>query len=176
MRSALRTATAAVHERLHEAPPFAAISQQRLNLAGYSNLLRTIAAFHFTVGPHLQSDGSRRRLLANDLDYLGAPSPPTIHWTPPPTSAARLGCAYVVEGSCLGGKLIYRQLNYLFGESVRGRSFFKGLASDGAHWRALCRRLETEGRARGALDEMAEAAEQTFALLEQLIEPARANG
>ena len=176
VRRALREATGAVHERLHEAPPFAAIAEERLSLGGYTDLLRKIAAFHFTVAPDLELDEDRRELLSRDLGTLGAAAAGRIDWSAPQSPAARLGCSYVVEGSSLGGKVIYRQLDYLFGESAGGRRFFRGTPSDGARWRSLCQRLEGEGREPGALDEMIAGAQRAFALFEQLVAPAHAHG
>ena len=176
VRSALREATGAIHERLHDAPPFAAIAQRRLSRADYSELLRKIAAFHFTVAADLEADPMRLELLDRDLDSLAAERPASLDWQRPESAAARLGCAYVVEGSALGGRVIYRQLDYLFGESVAGRRFFGGSPGDGQRWRALCGRLEAEGREPDAREEMAAAAGRTFALFEQLVAPAVAHG
>jgi heme oxygenase len=169
VRGALRDATGAVHQRLHEARPFAAIAEARLGLEGYRDLLGKIAAFHFTVGAELEVNPHRRQLLMQDLDALGTASADRVHWTAPATGAARLGCAYVVEGSAIGGKIIYRQLDYLFGQRPQGRLFFRGSLSDGARWRSLCRQLEVEGREPGALAEMIAGATGAFALFEQLV-------
>ena len=169
MRTALREATGAVHERLHLAPPFADLANQKLDLAGYRNLLASIAAFHFTVRRGGDIEDSRLDLLASDLEALGTPAPLRSDWNFPRTAAERLGLAYVVEGSSLGGKVIYRQLDYLFENSPAGRRFFRGTSSDGARWQALCRKLETEGQAPGAIDGMISGAAATFALFEQLV-------
>jgi heme oxygenase len=171
VRSALRDATGAVHERLHHAPPFAAIADQQLDVAGYTKLLARIAAFHLTVSKDLELDDTRPRLLARDLEVLGSPSPERLHWRSPESASARLGLAYVVEGSALGGKVIYRQLDYLFGNSARGRRFFRGSPSDGPRWQTLCRRLEQEGQTPRGLDEMIGGATAAFALFEQLVVP-----
>lgn len=169
MRAALREATGAIHERLHQARPFAALAGQQLDVRGYTDLLRGIAAFHFTVGPGLALDDSRGRRLAQDLEALGSPAPIPLDWSAPETAAARLGWTYVVEGSSLGGKLIYRQLDYLFGDSIQGRCFFKGSASDRIRWQMLCDRLEAAGRTSGAVDEMVGGANDAFGLFEQAL-------
>lgn len=174
VRAILRHATDAVHERLHQAEPFAAIAYRRLSRAGYAELLGRIAAFHFTIDA--EPGESRRALLSADLDALAAPPPPRLAWNAPASRAGRLGCAYVVAGSSLGGRVIYRQLDYLFGDSPEGRSFFRGSPADGARWRALCSRLEAEGAVPGAVDRMIAGAEAAFALFERAIEPAYAHG
>ncbi len=175
VRASLREATAAVHERLHQAPPFLAIAQQRLGRCEYADLLGTIARFHFTIAAGLRLDGARQELLRDDLRALGVPLPTPVGWPAPATAAAKLGSAYVVEGSALGGKVIYRQLDYLFGPSVGGRRFFRGSASDAERWRSLCRRLEVEGQGDGALDELIAGARRAFSLFQALlVEPAYA--
>ena len=171
VRSALRDATGPVHERLHQAQPFAAIADQQLDAAGYTALLGRIAAFHATVGQQLKVDNRRSQLLARDLEVLGAPAPKPRDWSFPESAAARLGLAYVVEGSSLGGKVIYRQLDYLFGRSAAGRQFFRGSASDGPRWQALCRRVESEGQVPCAVGEMIAGATAAFALFERLLGP-----
>lgn len=165
----LRGATGAIHERLHRAPPFAAIANQQLGVGGYAELLARIAAFHFTVGEHVDLDHARRQRLARDLQVLGLPAPERLHWGSPTSALARLGLAYVVEGSTLGGKVIYRQLDYLFGRSAAGRRFFRGSASDGPRWQALCRDLESEGQTPRAIDEMTAGAIAAFELFERLV-------
>ena len=176
IRSALRDATDAVHQRLHQAPPCLAIAEGRLSLAGYADLLRRIASFHLTVTPEPPAEGSRRALLEADLESVGAPPPRPLPWRAPRDRAGRLGSAWVVAGSALGGKVVYRQLDYLFGGSAAGRLFFRGSGGDGARWRALCSRLETEGAEPGAVERMISGAEATFALFERSLEPAAAHG
>lgn len=170
VRSALREATGAVHERLHQAPLFTAIANQQLDVSGYTALLERIAAFHFTVRRHLELDSARPQLLSMDLEDLGSPAPQPVGWNFPKAASAKLGMAYVVEGSSLGGKVIYRQLDYLFGRSVAGRRFFRGSAADGPRWQTLCCNLEAEGRTSQTVDEMVAGAMATFALFEQLVD------
>jgi heme oxygenase len=167
----LRQATEEVHQRLHEAAPFAAIARQELAKDAYADLLRKIAAFHFAVSPALDLDGARPRLLARDLQALGAPAPLPADWHAPQGENARLGCAYVVQGSGLGGKVIYRQLDYLFGASAEGRRFFAGYPTDGARWRSLCDRIERAGEELEALDSMIAGALQAFSFFERLVAP-----
>lgn len=169
VRSTLREATGAVHERLHRAPPFAAIADRQLDLAGYTELLAQIAAFHFTVGREFDRGDERRQMLSRDLEILGSPAPQRLRWNSPTTGSAGLGVAYVVEGSSLGGKVIYRQLDYLFGHSAAGRHFFRGSTSDRQRWQALCRDLEAEGQNPDAIQEIIDGAAAAFAFFEQLI-------
>ena len=169
VRSALRQATAAIHDRLHQAPAFVAIADQQLDIAGYTELLARIASFHLTVGQYSESGNLRAQLLARDLKVLGSPAPECRHWSFPRTRLGNLGLTYVVEGSSLGGKVIYQQLDYLFGNSAAGRRFFRGSTSDGLRWQALCRRLEEEGQTPFAVHEMISGATAAFALFEQTV-------
>src|SRR5690606_35260103 len=78
--------------------------------------------------------------------------------------AQRLGWRYVVEGSIFGGRVIYRQLDYLFGDEEAGRSFFRGTSAGTRQWQALCAELEHAGAAPAAVDAMIEGALDAFAL------------
>ena len=51
------------------------------------------------------------------------------------------GLLYTVQGSTLGGKVIFRQLDALLPDA-RGRGFFQGTADDARHWQMLCAALE----------------------------------
>lgn len=171
MRSALREATGMVHERLHQAKPFAALARGELGRSAYLELLSTFSTFHVTVCQSLGLDEERRIRLARDLEYLGGREQAPVAWSPPDSAAGCLGSAYVVEGSSLGGKIIYRQLDYLLGSNPDGRRFFQGTASDGERWRGLCQRIEALGRDDAARDDLIAGASNTFALFEKLIEP-----
>lgn len=94
----------------------------------------------------------RRHLtrLANDLISLGVPESqhaklrhcPAV---PQPGSlAAALGCAYVVEGSSLGGQIIRQRVGSALGLAPNhGLSFFSGYDRDtGSMWRSFCLELE----------------------------------
>ncbi|HEX8262873.1 MAG TPA: biliverdin-producing heme oxygenase [Allosphingosinicella sp.] len=172
VRGALRAATGAVHERLHRAAPFSAIANRQLDVRGYADLVARIAAFHFTVGEDLGTGRLRRGLLVRDLKRLGLSRPGDLPWTSPRTGPERLGWAYVVEGSSIGGKVLYRQLDYLFGRSASGRLFFRGSGSDGPRWQALCRDLEAAGRTDRAVEEIIGGATAAFALFERAVAPA----
>jgi heme oxygenase len=176
VRGALRAATSRMHERLHDMKPFRDIAEQRLSRGCYTDLLGKIAALHLGLGETLGMEPERRELLFQDLDALRAAPPSAIAWSTPETSAARLGCLYVVEGSALGGKVIYRQLDYLFGSSDEGRSFFRGSAADVGRWHTLCRRIEEEGCEESSLGSMISGAQAAFSLFERVLAPAHAHG
>lgn len=175
-RDVLRRAIAVPHERIHEAPAFAAIASGQLDSSGYVELLTRMAAFYFPVGAALDRGDERWALLSRDLDFLGSAGPRCLIWTPPSSPQVRLGWLYVMKGSSLGGQVVYSQLDYLFGASLEGRSFFKGSGSDKAGWQALCASIESEGRTPGAVDQIVEGASDAFELFDQIISGSHVHG
>lgn len=174
-RSALRGATEATHLRMHGLPAFRAIEAGELPLERYRGLLSSLYRFHEALGAAaeagglsaLSSAGRRLELLATDLEGLGA-SPPS----PGPAAAAgspmsALGALYVGEGSMLGGRVIARQLDYLFGSSRDGRRFFLGSDEDKFAWRRVVAALEATGGDAESLEEQIAGAEAAFALFER---------
>lgn len=182
-RASLRASTSGVHGRLHEARPFADLAEGRLDRHGYADLLTRLHAFHCAVDPAVASarqvlglaepptDGARVARLEADLAHLGT-TPYRRIAMPAWEADEAVGCLYVVEGSMLGGKLIHRQLDYLFEANEAGRSFFAGGSGDGRRWRELCDRIETHGSAAARLDRMTRGAASAFALFEACLEAA----
>lgn len=175
VRAALRDRTAGIHEALHGAAPFAAISEGRLELDGYRRLLRALFDYHSSLAAAVETGcrylhlpallaacEGRRKLLAADLDSLGGT---TRDLTGRPFAAVEqawaAGALYTLVGSTLGGKVIYRQLDYLLPTSS-GRSFFAGTRSDGARWRELCGRLEIFGTEHESLTGLVHGAHAAF--------------
>jgi heme oxygenase len=183
VRATLRASTSGVHERLHEARSFAALAEGRLDRHGYADLLIRLHAFHRAVDPAVVSarrvlgmtdvpaGGTRVARLEADLAHLGG-APYRRIAMPAWEAEVAVGCLYVVEGSMLGGKLIHRQLDYLFGANEAGRSFFGGGAGDGGRWRELCDRLESYGATAERLGRMTQGAASAFALFQACLEEA----
>lgn len=168
-RAALRLATRDVHERLHEAPPFLELARGRLMAGGYAELLGALGGFYFSLPPQLSIEPARLARLEQDLASLGTgPSRPVQRPFPPGEDEA-LGWRYVVEGSIFGGRVIYRQLDYLFGAKENGRRFFQGTPASGWRWNALCARLEQAGSEPGATARMIAGAYEAFAAFETMI-------
>lgn len=86
-------------------------------------------------------------LIAADLAALGEPVPTAEAAMPAPeTAAGVIGCAYVVEGSTLGGKYILAHLGPALA-ALRGRAtaFLDGYgAVTGARWKAFAAIAERE--------------------------------
>mgnify|MGYP002403642068 FL=1 len=140
-----------------------------LNRGEYAALLSRMAGYYFAVARRIPMEPLRLQFLRRDLTVVGAPPPPDVDLPPVEDEARRLGWRYVVEGSVFGGRVIYRQLDYLFGEEEAGRSFFRGAASGARHWQALCSELENAASTPGAVEEMIEGALDAFAAFEDVM-------
>lgn len=156
VRGRLRAATADIHEALHHAAPFARIAEGRMDLDGYGALLDFLYRYHAALAPVCAAGAAalglpelaaahqhRLTLLRGDLEANARAAPSFIAETPR-DPAFNAGCLYTVQGSTLGGKVIFRQLDALL-PSSDGRRFFLGTPQDGGAWTALCRALEDGG-------------------------------
>jgi heme oxygenase (biliverdin-IX-beta and delta-forming) len=163
VRSALRAATAAHHERVDRL-------FSRLNLADpheYGLFLLAQASAHIPVEEALDAAGAdrlvpdwpdRRRapFLREDLAALGEATPHPI--TPPPLAdnPSMLGAIYVLEGSRLGGALLKKQL-----PAGAPSRFLSAKAQTGA-WRKLLENLETALYREDLIEAAAVAAKSVF--------------
>jgi heme oxygenase len=111
-----------------------------VTIAPWRGLAQTARALG---APQLEA-AHRARLTAleEDLAFLARPAQ-AAEEEPVSDPAFAIGCLYTVQGSTLGGKVVYRQLDSLFADTG-GRRFFAGTAEDGARWRVLCDRLEEQ--------------------------------
>ena len=154
VRMQLRAATDDIHQALHRAAPFAAIAEGRETLTGYGETLRMLYRFHAAMhdmcvagaaalgaGPLGLAHAARIQALADDLAHLGLAAPPVVPEAPGEGGFCA-GLLYTVQGSTLGGKVIFRQLDGLLPDA-RGRGFFQGTADDARHWQILCAALES---------------------------------
>ena len=159
---------------MHGLRPFRRIEEGALDLPGYRRLLAGIQHFHFAAHATfrrnaLSSHGSEERrlpLLAQDMAHLGTPPSPAFHAAQETSREAALGWLYVAEGSMLGGKIIARQLDYLFGNGSNGRRFFLGLPEDGLAWTMLNRHLAALAPKEDEIELMIAGAERSFAYFE----------
>ncbi len=174
-RANLRLATEDIHERLHEAEAFRLIGESALSMHDYGRLLGSILRFHGSVQPALAAHpetaplgGGTDRLehLRSDMRHIGAAAPPPCvdGLTLDPDEV--VGCLYVVQGSTLGGRVIYRQLDYLF-EGVEGRSFFLGSDDEPLKWKKVRALLEEQPPERK--EALRRGAVKTFGFFEQCL-------
>jgi heme oxygenase len=178
-RDALRTATAAAHERLHHVPVFVALAEGRLTRGEYAALLGRLHGFHAAMEAGVAEvrgleafglDPAERRrawLLREDLAVLGAEVPGEMAVLPAfGSAAAAMGGLYVTEGATLGGKMLARGLDGLLQGSA-GRRFLLGHgAGHGEMWRGFCEALERCGAEPARRAEMLCAANACFAAFE----------
>ena len=178
-RIELRHATAAVHERLHHVPVFAALAEGRLDHAGYVGLLGRLHGFHDPFEAAIEqaeplglqpAEWRRAHLLRSDMAALGQsaatirrlPRYPVVgsRWSP----ARAMGVLYVIEGSTLGGRLLARQLDHLVpADGDAGRSFLlSGTGIGHVRWRDFCTVLDFCGTDAAARAEMVSGAIETF--------------
>ncbi len=165
-RMALRTATAADHERVDAAFSRAVLTER----ASYGLFLQAQAAAHLPVEDALAQGGvgtiiadwdARRRdaLLRDDLAELGLDVPAPAGDLVLGDQPALLGALYVLEGSRLGGTLLKRSV----APDLPTR-FLGGMNSTA--WRDLLAilddRLDTEAKRAAAI----RAASDVFALFE----------
>jgi len=141
----LRSDTHALHERIESAvdllSPDASLDQYAAFLDRFR---RFLAAVEPPLAVRLTALGypysPREALAAEDLALLGRVAgirpPPEV----PDSSGARaIGCAYVLEGSTLGGQIVARALECRFGPHLAGATRFLRPDPDapGKRWQAF---------------------------------------
>jgi heme oxygenase (biliverdin-IX-beta and delta-forming) len=182
IRSRLRVATAAAHERMHGHPGFAAAAAGAIRLSDYRRLLARIFGFHkpfevvaseaaVTAGVEIDiHERARSPALLSDLKALGLDEDAIARlplWAAPhriDSEGSLLGALYVLEGSTLGGIQIARALRGQIGdETGDGRRFFLGRGDQqGAMWGDFVERLETLSESPEQATQAIEAAVITF--------------
>lgn len=151
MLRALKESTQALHRRAEQ---YVRILDHDATVEDYARYLRAMYGFHAPIENALAADGTleaagfaaalRRKtpLLAQDLRRLDpcGPVPPCCFALPVSDSVARrIGIAYVIEGSTLGGKYILAHLPPAVA-ALRGTAtaFLEGYgAATGARWRGF---------------------------------------
>jgi heme oxygenase len=184
LRAALRRATAIAHEGLHKNQAFAELLRSDLPQRDYGHLLLRLHGLHAAVerklAPHLRSPwfawydatpGDLRSVrLRRDLVALGTPqslitAAATADNVLPvlATPAAALGCAWVVEGSALGGRLLAQHVASIIGDGEEsGGSFFLSNPEPPARWVACCDAVNACGMEPGQRAAILSAASATF--------------
>lgn len=141
---ALRDATQALHARLDSQLPLAQPADASESLRRYHDHLRVLHGWLSDLTPLLGGTGAGQDLLAPlraDLADAGLAGEPAGLARPPAhTAAAAWGLAYVVEGSQLGGRVLYQRLRRA-GVAAPLR-YLEGRGSGtGAHWNAFLQAL-----------------------------------
>jgi heme oxygenase len=177
----LRDRTRAAHDRAEEALP---LLDPALDEARYRAILAGFWGFHAALEPRLAAvaelrewgldPAERRKLprLEHDLRTLGAdPARLAVADAVPEVEgvAAALGCMYVLEGATLGGRVISRHLAELGIGPDTGGAFFAGYGDEtGEMWKSFSAAIGAYAEAHPeSTARMAEAADETFTLLER---------
>ncbi len=180
----MRQTTDAAHRRLHEMPAFLALRAGDISRADYAGLLLRLLGLHMPIDErlaaleqtpelawhHAPSSARRTARLRRDLEALGVAyctieaAPRADALLPPLQDAATgLGCAWVTEGSALGGRVLAARLNDDLGITpMNGAAFLTPLPSQQERWSACCTAVEACGASEDRLARMLAAAEATF--------------
>jgi heme oxygenase len=96
---------------------------------------------------HQFAEPSRKDCLERDLVELGVSTPaPEVSVPQVQSLAEAFGCAYVVEGSALGGMVMARSLPELLGSRQHAQRYLTLRGEQtGPHFRGFCRELEVWG-------------------------------
>jgi len=157
----LRAKTAQVHEALDSGMQhaFGRLDQYVAFLRASHRVLTSLDAALSRIFKRPMPERSAQ--VAADLAALGqpTPSPAPAPWTPSDQAEA-MGCAYVIEGSSLGGlvvaKIVERQLgleaatSYLRGHGARTKDLWRSFLSELDAWGANARPEERERAIQGA--------------------------
>ena len=149
--AALRAATASRHEELDSGLPIGAPDASLGDYAGHLAMLRAWLAplqdwlAGFADGPRFDPQfdlPGRLALIEQDLGEPGMPPalapPPSADavWPPDASPAWRWGVYYVIEGSQLGGAVLYQRLHERL--APHPLRYLKGIdAGPGPRWRAF---------------------------------------
>lgn len=185
----MRLATTRSHERLHTNVAFAALLRGELTCSAYQDLLVCLLGLHEPIEEMLaqlladpllawRNAGaavSRAALLRGDLAALGLgqleiDAAPRAHALLPPLDdvASALGCAWVIEGSALGGRVMSSRVDAMlsFGQGEGGGSFFSPNPGHSGRWRGCCDAIELCGADPDNLAAMTRSAVTTFTTFE----------
>jgi heme oxygenase len=156
--AALRSATASRHQELDSGLPIGAADASLHDYAAHLAMLRAWLAplqawlMGFTDGPQFDQAG-RLALIEQDLAEAGmpaAPAPasalqPAAAWPADASPAWRWGVCYVIEGSQLGGAVLYQRLHERL--APHPLRYLKGdAAGPGPRWRAFMQALREHVR------------------------------
>lgn len=177
----LRTATWPVHERLHLHPVLRPLTARQPTAEGYLGAVRALYGFVAPMEPRLGDEAAGRAartpLLLADIGVLdaagaGAGLPLATDLPELPTSAARIGARWVLDGSAHGGRAMLPHLQRTLAVGPnRGASYFASAGIDLKAERQSLRDLIEQGvlteEDRAAATEAAAA---TFSALERWLD------
>ena len=177
--AALRAATASRHQALDSG---LAIGSDHASLSDYASHLALLRAWLAPLqdwllgfddgpqaGPQFDQAG-RLALIEQDLAEPGMPALPALldarrDWPPSAGPAWRWGVCYVIEGSQLGGAVLYQRLHARL--APHPLRYLKGAdTGPGPRWRAFMQALRAQVR---SPDEIAEASAGACAAFDSIL-------
>ncbi len=182
VRSILRRETRKEHAQLDGHPAFAALLDGKLDLEGYRRLMLAFHGLYGQLDAQLRDAcdlhsvdrfgfdyAPRTPLLEADLYSLGL-DPRAAGWlsagaAPQANSTWSLGgMLYVVEGSVLGGSMMYKATEILLARSgASGNAYWGWCRQVGAsRWAMTCRLLQDLATSEAARAEMISGAKTAF--------------
>jgi heme oxygenase len=179
------------HTSLENSPLLRPISEKSLTLTQYISILQKFYGFfypmeediaRFAIEQYLPDFSQRRKaeLLKQDLESIthNKHLPLALCQDLPPVNnlAQAFGSLYVMEGSTLGGKMIYKVVKELLGlDQQNGLSFFYGYGADtGNKWKTFQQSLlNLTSEHTNIDDQIIESANHTFLQLKAWIESDR---
>lgn len=188
VRTTLRQAIHADHDRLNRHPLLRRLTQPDLTLPQYIQIVEAYAHFYRCIEKRILQAApvpgfcyeSRRKSawLDSDLKQLGSltPGPPPLaeqHWDIGPINSigALAGVLYAIEGSTLGGQVIGRHLaRHLHLNADSGARFFNAYGDETqARWQAFCLWLESFSTQTDQVAHAQASARKLFRHLEALL-------
>lgn len=150
----LRAQTTPCHKALEANPYSTALMAHEVTLTDYATYLRKLYGFvkpyeqqvFSTLANYIPDIDSRRKtaLLESDLKALGytdgqIAALPQYSYISPQSVAQAFGAMYVLEGSTLGGSIIYKKLNHLIqvDKDSNGKYFTAYGETSGMKWKAF---------------------------------------
>ncbi len=164
------------------------ISGQLVSKASYAQLLERYALVYAPLERDLAQQPEKIRRITStfykpkmpllEMDLAAIGSPPTSPFRQPLTLPAletldqTLGVLYVVEGSALGGQLLYREVEQRLGlNASNGAAFFSGSGeATSATWKTFTTLFNLQVK---DAESAAQSACQTFAAFQSSLAPAK---
>jgi heme oxygenase len=174
----LRNTTASSHEALESLPASKKIIDPAVTKSEYTTYLSLMySVIHDTetlIFPVLENSipdlhlRQKSAALAADLNFLGANLP--LNHSPLKTTnysantAFALGVMYVIEGSTLGGRVIYKNIHSALGYTeASGAAYFAGYGgTTGSKWKSFIELLVNYAEEHGCEDEIISGANFAF--------------
>jgi len=177
--TALRQSTAQRHDELDTRTPLAA---EAPDLHDYHDHLRLLEAWLAPIQRWLDDaappPGLPRRdylgLIRADLAHpalagmLQRVRPAVAHWSPQEGAAYRWGVAYVIEGSQLGGAVLYKRLAQRL--APHPLDYLRGEGSPGPRWQQFLAALRGAVTTPEQIDDACRGARQAFDSLIALLD------